>query len=218
MEMIRDKEEISEADKKAWFKDVYVQYVKKITATSNLKSFLEHPTVQPFNRLGLVPPSFASETELDAKIANLKEVLQKLQLAMAMKKDELQRIQKSIGAQQAPTEEQQRKIKDLNAKIIDQNQKTVEIQGILRETEGNRGQYVAYDESDAQHAAHFNTQFEVFMNRANPSVVVRKNTSKYVDNVLHPTDDTSSAQSIQGLNETAQGAPGSDGSAFTESF
>lgn len=57
MEVIRDKKDMSETDKKEWFKNVYTQYVKKITATSNLKSFLEHPTVQAFNKLGLVPPS-----------------------------------------------------------------------------------------------------------------------------------------------------------------
>jgi hypothetical protein len=73
LEMIRDKDDISEVDKKAWFKNIYTQYVKKISATSDLKLFLEHPTVQPFNRLGLVPPPFATSEKLTQNIEFLKK-------------------------------------------------------------------------------------------------------------------------------------------------
>lgn len=172
MEMIRDTKELSEEDKKAWFKNIYVEYVKKITATSNLTTFLGHSTVQPFNKLGLVPPLYASELEINAKILNLQKALWDIQLSIAMKKAELKR--------DTPAEKQ----KEINEAIIKKNQDAAELQRAIRETEGTRGQYVEYDERNADHQAHFNQQFQVFMKRANSTVTVRKKTANSVEEII----------------------------------
>jgi hypothetical protein len=181
MEMIRDSKELSEDDKKAWFKKIYVEYVKKITATSNLTIFLGHDTVQPFNRLGLVPPLYASEEETNAKVLEFQKALETIQLSIEMKKSELKR--------DTPQEKQ----KEMRVEIIRKNQVVAELQQAIRETKGTRGLYVEYDESNISHVAHFNKQFEVFMKRASSTVTVKKNTAKSVEEILRRNAETSLA-------------------------
>ena len=89
-----------------------------------------------------------------------------------MKKAELKR--------DTPPEKQ----KEINEAIIKKNQDAAELQRAIRETEGTRGQYVEYDERNADHQAHFNQQFQVFMKRANSTVTVRKKTANSVEEII----------------------------------
>lgn len=107
-----------------------------------------------------------------------------VQLSIAKNKGKLQQIQKNIRGNQAPTPPEELEINRLNQEIINETQKVNDTQIKLRETESTRGQYVAFDENNAEHKRHFERQFNVFMGRERPSIVI-KNTSDSITKVLN---------------------------------
>lgn len=204
MREIRDKDEktiMTLEDKKAWFRDVYVQYVKKITATSNLKSFLAHDTVKAFNDLGLVPPLLVEADELAAKIKAQQRHVGKTQQDVVTLQHQLQKLMKTAGQ----TPEQKAEIAQLNEQIITQRQVNMEAQTVLRELEGKKDQYVAFDEKNARHQAHFEAQFQQFMSRRPAASFVREHTSNAVHDLVESgTANVVGDESVHGTATTGE--------------
>lgn len=133
-----------------------------------------------------------------------------MQLSIAKNKGKLQQIQKNIRGDQVPTAIVEREINELNQVIINETQIVSELQLALRETENTRGQYVAFDENDTEHARHFENQFNIFMGREKPSIIITNTTN----NVIKTLENNKDAAGLGGTLEDGQSDPQSNVQTF----
>ena len=185
MTIIRDKSdtELSQEDKKEWFRTFYTDYISKIVGTGDLEAFLKHETVKPFIALGLTPPIAATREEVDENVKDDKLKSYKLDSEI---KDKNATIKNLRGKKDISPEDKVR-IDTLNTEVLKTSEELKELNKKIEIEKARLKQYVAFDPSIPRHQKHFEEQFRIFMGKRwkdTDAIARRDSTANTVTNLL----------------------------------